>query len=54
MPWFAKIEKRLVEKPIFDKYVPDHIAYVQKLIAKGHKAKSGDWGQRGGEMLLFL
>ena len=34
MPWFAKIEKSVVEKPIFDKYLLDHIAYVQKLIAK--------------------
>ncbi len=53
MPWFAKIEKGIVEKSIFDQYVPDHIAYVQKLIAKGHKAKSGYWGKLGGGMLLF-
>ena len=39
MPWFAKIEKGTVEKAIFDKYVSEHIAYVQNLIAKGHKAK---------------
>ncbi|MEB3340361.1 YciI family protein [Okeania sp.] len=53
MPWFAKIEKGIVEKPIFDQYVPDHIAYVQELIAKGHKAKSGYWAKKGGGMLLF-
>ncbi|MGD1809185.1 YciI family protein [Dapis sp. BLCC M126] len=53
MPWFAKIEKGIVEKSIFDRYVPDHIAYVQELIAKGHKAKSGYWGKLGGGMLLF-
>ena len=53
MPWFAKIEKGIVEKSIFDQYVPDHIAYVQKLIAKGHKAKSGYWGKLGGGMLIF-
>lgn len=53
MPWFAKIETGIVEKPIFDQYVPAHIAYVHELIAKGHKAKSGYWGKRGGGMLLF-
>ncbi|MGK7922235.1 MAG: YciI family protein [Trichodesmium sp.] len=53
MPWFAKIEKGIVEKTIFDQYVPDHIAYVQELIAKGHKAKSGYWAKKGGGMLLF-
>ncbi len=53
MPWFAKIEKGIVEKSIFDQYVPDHIAYVQELITKGHKAKSGYWAKKGGGMLLF-
>ncbi|NEQ35559.1 MAG: hypothetical protein F6K40_04290 [Okeania sp. SIO3I5] len=53
MPWFAKIEKGIVEKSIFDQYVPDHIAYVQELNAKGHKAKSGYWAKMGGGMLLF-
>ncbi len=53
MPWFAKIEKGIVEKSIFDQYVPDHIAYVQELVAKGHKAKSGYWAKKGGGMLLF-
>jgi uncharacterized protein YciI len=53
MPWFVKIEEGIVDKPSFDQYVPAHKAYVQELIAKGHKAKSGYWGQRGGGMMLF-
>ncbi len=53
MPWFAKIEEGIVEKPIFDQYVPAHIAYVQELIAKGHKAKTGYWAKHQGGMLLF-
>ena len=53
MPWFVKIEKGIVEKSIFDQYVPAHRAYVRELIAKGHKAKTGYWARRGGGMLLF-
>ncbi|EAW34600.1 YciI family protein [Lyngbya sp. PCC 8106] len=53
MPWFVKIEEGIVEKPVFDQYVPAHVAYVKDLIAKGHKAKTGYWGKRGGGMLLF-
>ena len=53
MPWFVKIEKGIVEKPVFDQYVPAHVAYVKDLIAKGHKAKTGYWARRGGGMLLF-
>jgi uncharacterized protein YciI len=53
MPWFAKIETGIVEKSIFDQYVPAHIAYVEELIVKGHNAKSGYWHRRGGGMLLF-
>ncbi|ERT05529.1 YCII-related domain protein [Lyngbya aestuarii BL J] len=53
MPWFVKIEEGIVEKPVFDQYVPAHVAYVKALIAKGHKAKTGYWGKRGGGMLLF-
>jgi uncharacterized protein YciI len=53
MPWFAKIESGIVEKPIFDQYVPAHKAYVQDLIEKGHQARSGYWGQRGGGMMIF-
>lgn len=53
MPWFVKIEKGIVNKSTFDKYVPAHKAYVKDLIVKGHKAKSGYWGEFGGGMLLF-
>lgn len=53
MPWFVKIEEGIVDKPIFDQYVPAHVAFVKDLIIKGHHAKTGYWGQRGGGMLLF-
>lgn len=53
MPWFVKIEEGIVDKATFDRYVPDHKAYVQQLIARGHKAKTGYWHRRGGGMLLF-
>jgi uncharacterized protein YciI len=53
MPWFVKIEEGSVDKPTFDRHVPAHKAYVRELIAKGHKARTGYWAQRGGGMLLF-
>ena len=53
MPWFVKIERGIVDKAIFDEYVPAHKAYVKELIAKGHRARSGYWGDFGGGMLLF-
>jgi uncharacterized protein YciI len=53
MPWFVKIEKGVVPKDIFDQYVPDHVAYVKELIAKGHLAKTGYWKGFEGGMLLF-
>jgi uncharacterized protein YciI len=53
MPWFVKIESGMVDKSIFDQYVPAHIAFVQQLIANGHHARSGYWAERGGGMLLF-
>ena len=53
MPWFVKIETGIVDKPIFDRYVPAHRAYVRELIAKGHQAKTGYWAERGGGMMLF-
>lgn len=53
MPWFVKIEKGIVEKSIFDRHVPAHRDYVQQLIANGHQAKTGYWGDYGGGMLLF-
>lgn len=53
MPWFVKIEEGIVDKPTFDQYVPDHLAFVQDLIDKGHHAQTGYWQQKGGGMLLF-
>lgn len=53
MPWFVKIEEGIVDKTLFDQYVPAHKEFVQRLIAKGHQAKTGYWGCRGGGMLLF-
>ncbi len=53
MPWFAKIERGIVDKPTFDQFVPAHKAYVRDLIAKGHQARTGYWAERGGGMLLF-
>jgi uncharacterized protein YciI len=53
MPWFVKIETGKVDKTIFDQYVPAHKAYIQSLIAKGHKAKTGYWACKGGGMMLF-
>ncbi len=53
MPWFVKIERGIIEKAIFDRYVGDHLAYVRDLVAKGHQAKSGYWAEYGGGMLLF-
>ncbi|WP_414545227.1 YciI family protein [Nostoc sp. CCY0012] len=53
MPWFVKIEAGKVDKPIFDQYVPAHKAYVEDLIAKGYKARTGYWAEDRGGMLLF-
>ena len=53
MPWFVKIERGIVERDTFDRQVPAHRVYVQDLITKGHKAKTGYWGDFGGGMLLF-
>ena len=53
MPWFVKIEKGVVKKPIFDQHVPAHKVFVQNLIDKGHEAKTGYWSEKGGGMLLF-
>ncbi|NEQ31727.1 MAG: hypothetical protein F6K04_12105 [Leptolyngbya sp. SIO4C5] len=53
MPWFAKIEKGIVDKATFDRHVPAHVEYVRKLISQGHEARSGYWAERGGGMLLF-
>ncbi|CEJ48095.1 YciI family protein [Umezakia ovalisporum] len=53
MPLFVKIEAGKVDKPIFDQFVPAHKAYVQDLIAKGHKARTGYWAEDRGGMLMF-
>jgi uncharacterized protein YciI len=53
MPWFAKIETGIVNKPIFDQFVPAHKEYVKTLIDQGHRAKTGYWAELGGGMLLF-
>lgn len=53
MPIFVKIETGIVDKDTFDRHVPAHKEYVRDLIAKGHRARSGYWGDYGGGMLLF-
>ena len=53
MPWFVKIEQGIVDKSVFDQYVPAHLAYVNGLIRQGYRAKTGYWRERGGGMLLF-
>ena len=53
MPLFVKIEKGIVDKKTFDKYVSAHKEYVLDLIAKGHKARTGYWAEFGGGMLQF-
>ncbi|MEA5569828.1 YciI family protein [Calothrix sp. UHCC 0171] len=53
MPIFVKIEEGTVDKPTFDQYVPAHKAYVQELIARGHKARTGYWAAQGGGMMIF-
>lgn len=53
MPWFVKIERGIVDKPTFDRHVPEHVAYVKDLKARGHQARSGYWAEYGGGMLLF-
>ncbi|MEM6253302.1 MAG: YciI family protein [Cyanobacteria bacterium P01_D01_bin.156] len=53
MAWFVKIEHGIVDKSIFDQFVPAHMSYVKQLISQGHQAKTGYWKERGGGMLLF-
>jgi uncharacterized protein YciI len=50
---FVKIEHGIVEKAVFDKSVPAHIAYVRALRAGGRRAESGYWAERGGGMMIF-
>ena len=53
MPWFVKIERGIVDKATFDRFVPAHRAYVRSLQEQGHRAQSGYWAAKGGGMLLF-
>ncbi|WP_017325621.1 YciI family protein [Synechococcus sp. PCC 7336] len=53
MPWFVKIEHGIVPKTEFDRHVPDHLAYVRELAAKGHRAQTGYWRGAAGGMLVF-
>ncbi|PAX53193.1 YciI family protein [Brunnivagina elsteri] len=53
MPIFVKIEEGKVDKTTFDQHVPAHKAYVQQLIALGHKPRSGYWAKKGGGMMIF-
>jgi uncharacterized protein YciI len=53
MSIFVKIETGIVDKLVFDQYVSAHKTYVRQLIAQGHKAKTGYWGELGGGMLIF-
>lgn len=53
MRTFVKIETGIVDKKIFDQYVPSHQQYVRDLIEKGYKARTGYWAEYGGGMLLF-
>ena len=53
MAWFVKIESGIVNKAVFDQFVPAHQDYVRDLIERGHQAKTGYWAELGGGMLLF-
>jgi uncharacterized protein YciI len=53
MPTFVKIETGIVDKKVFDLYVPIHKKYVRELNNKGHNARTGYWREYGGGMLLF-
>jgi uncharacterized protein YciI len=53
MPWFAKIEQGIVNKATFDQHVPAHKAYVNRLTAAGHQARTGYWGDKRGGMMIF-
>ena len=53
MGLFVKIEKGIVDKSVFDRYVEAHKEFVVDLNRRGHKARSGYWAEKGGGMLLF-
>lgn len=60
MPWFVKLEEGIVAKDRFDAVIPDHLAWLRGLEARGHRPSSGYWSDRkgcngagAGGMLLF-
>lgn len=53
MPWFAKIERGVVDKATFDQHVPAHKTYVQQLVASGHQARTSYWIEQRGGMMIF-
>ncbi|MCM1985078.1 YciI family protein [Lyngbya confervoides] len=53
MAWFVKIERGIVQKSVFDQFVPAHKVYVQQLIDQGHCARTGYWREAAGGLLLF-
>lgn len=50
---FVKLEYGIVPKPVFDQFVPAHIAYVRNLQSEGRRVESGYWFERGGGMMIF-
>lgn len=53
MAWFVKIERGIVEKTIFDQFVPAHREFVERLVTQGACARTGYWRNAAGGMLLF-
>ncbi|WP_299486368.1 YciI family protein [Acaryochloris sp. IP29b_bin.137] len=53
MSWYIKIERGIVDKATFDRYVPAHLAYIKTLDAQGHHPKTGYWRESAGGMLIF-
>ena len=53
MPWFVKIEKGIVDKATFDRYVSAHKDYVRDLISQGRAAKVVI-GQKGAAECYYL
>lgn len=60
MPWFVKLEEGVVERARFDRFLPDHLAWVRELERRGHQPSTGYWresigrnGSGAGGMLLF-
>ena len=53
MRLFVKLERGIVAKEVFDRFVPAHKEYVLGLNARGRKASTGYWADLGGGMMLF-